>query len=235
VRQITGRRLRRRWLVFLARCAPGKEGEAPFRRLGVLYSHPDRHYHNWRHILDCLRAFGPERSRCHDPLAVEMAIWFHDAVYDPRRHDNEYESARLARRSGRALGLSEAFLGEVEKLILQTDHSRGPVLPSSKAAADDAGLLRDIDLAVLGARRRRYAGYEAAIRREYAYLSEGEYRAGRVRFIEGLLARPFLYETQRFRRRCERRARRNLRSALLQLGRIQGAPGGPAPGRRPGG
>lgn len=231
MRQITSKQLRRRWRGFIARCAPGKEGEAPFRRLDALYSHPDRHYHNWRHILNCLRAFRPERSRCHGPLAVEMAIWFHDAVYDPRRQDNESESARLARRSGEGLGLPEAFLGEVEKLILQTDHSREPVLPSPGAAADDAGLLRDIDLAVLGSRRRRYAAYEKAIRREYAFLSEGEYRVGRVRFLAGLLARPFLYKTQRFRRRCERRARRNLNAELAGLGRLHQAPGGPAPGR----
>jgi predicted metal-dependent HD superfamily phosphohydrolase len=228
VKQATGSGMLRRWRAFMARCAPGSGGEAHFRRLDDLYAQPDRHYHNWDHIARCLEELAPLRSRCRDPLALEMAIWFHDAVYDPRRHDNERESALLARRAGGALGLSPALLDEVEGLILLTDHRRVP-------AAADARLLLDIDLAVLASGRRRYAAYEAAIRREYDFVAEKDYRLQRSRLLESFLTRPAVYTSPRFRRRYEARARRNLRAALARLGRFPGAPGGLSPGRGPGG
>src|SRR5882724_783363 len=60
------------------------------------YAAPERHYHNLTHIeamLSLMRRFEDALS---DPQSVEAAIWFHDAVYDTRRHDNEEKSADLA-------------------------------------------------------------------------------------------------------------------------------------------
>src|SRR5215468_6288583 len=60
------------------------------------YSAADRHYHDLAHIeamLDLMRA---HEAALADPASVEAAIWFHDAVYDTRRHDNEQKSAELA-------------------------------------------------------------------------------------------------------------------------------------------
>jgi predicted metal-dependent HD superfamily phosphohydrolase len=224
-------RMRRKWRNFTARCAGGRRGQVLFERLDALYSGKERSYHNWRHILACLNTLKRRRSRCRNPVALEMAVWFHDAVYDPRRADNEAASARLALRAGAELGLEAALLDQVKMLILLTDH-RAPPPPSP--FADDARLLLDIDLEVLGSSRSRYAGYEAAVRREYAFVAEPDYRRGRSRLLQEFLRRPAVYTGACFGRRRERRARRNLKSALDRLGHPSGSQGGRLPGRGPG-
>ncbi len=223
--------MRRKYLIFLTRVAPGRAGEAHFACLDDLYSQPGRYYHNWRHILACLKELEPLRSLCRSFEALEMALWYHDAVYDPRRQDNELESARLARRAGEELGLSAAFLDEVETLIRLTDRHRVP--EESRPGAEDARLFVDIDLAVLCRGRRAYAAYEAAIRREYGFVNDREYRRRRGALLKEFLERPDVYASAHFRRRCETRARRNLKDALVRLGRpcADGRP----PGRGPGG
>src|SRR5437773_9783161 len=60
------------------------------------YSAPDRHYHNLAHIEAMLALLRAHERALSDPASVEVAIWFHDAVYDTRRHDNEKKSAELA-------------------------------------------------------------------------------------------------------------------------------------------
>jgi predicted metal-dependent HD superfamily phosphohydrolase len=57
------------------------------------YSSPDRYYHNFTHIQDCLSVFDQTSSLAAHPEEVELAIWFHDAVYDTKRNDNEQKSA----------------------------------------------------------------------------------------------------------------------------------------------
>jgi predicted metal-dependent HD superfamily phosphohydrolase len=62
---------------------------------------PDRHYHDLRHVETLLRL--AQDHAFADREAVEAAIWFHDAIYDTRRQDNEERSAEFAieRLSGR--------------------------------------------------------------------------------------------------------------------------------------
>ncbi len=67
------------------------------------YADPQRAYHTLDHITDCLRHFDAVRHLAAWPAAVELAIWFHDAIYDPQRGDNETRSAELAEVTLRAL------------------------------------------------------------------------------------------------------------------------------------
>lgn len=62
-----------------------------------MYSEPHRHYHNFHHIADSLAEFDRARHLAREPLAVELAIWFHDTVYDTRAGNNEEQSAELGR------------------------------------------------------------------------------------------------------------------------------------------
>jgi predicted metal-dependent HD superfamily phosphohydrolase len=227
--------LKRRWLAFCRRAGakPGREagakpgteagaagqaaGEA-FRDLDRRYRESGRHYHTWAHVAACLRELRRARraAAAADQAkagALELALWFHDAVYEPGREDNEERSAELAVRWASALGLAPAVGQRAAVLIPATRHlPQGPTRPDPAEA-----LLRDIDLAVLGACRTRYLRYERGIAREYARMPVERFREGRVKLLRGLLARPELYATPGFRRRLERRARRNLARALVQL------------------
>lgn len=178
-------------------------------RLLARYSEADRHYHDARHILACLRAFDDYTGNIGDPDAVELALWFHDAVYDPRAApgENEAASARCFRKEFEALAGVLVDIDAVERLILATDHRSPPDGP-------DADLITDLDLGILGADPPRYDGYAADIRREYAHVPESEYRQGRAHVLRAFLDRKSLYRTGFFRQTLEKSARANLEREL---------------------
>jgi predicted metal-dependent HD superfamily phosphohydrolase len=237
-------RMKRRWQAFCRRAsdAAGQGGpptglaganaadaKEVFAELDRRYREPGRHYHTWRHVAACLRELRRARPSADDEQAMEaleLAVWFHDAVYEPGRADNEEASAELALHWSAALGLGPGLGRKAARLILATRHDR------SGTASWDPGeaLLRDIDLAVLGAGWLRFMRYERGIAREYAGLPPESFRKGRAGLLRDLLSRSALYATPGFRRRLERRARRNLALALARLERRR--PTGRAAARR---
>ncbi|GEL44122.1 hypothetical protein MEX01_47130 [Methylorubrum extorquens] len=180
--------------------------EAAWRALDAGYGETGRHYHGWRHIADLLeghdavRALPDFAGLDHD--AIDLAIFFHDAVYDTARTANEWRSAALLlTHAGPAA--ESGPIRAAEAMIQAT---------AAHAPSDDAAtrLMLDLDLAVLGAPRPVYEAYAAAIRREYAVVPEAAWRFGRAGVLERFLARPDLYQTRPFRDRFETAARANL-------------------------
>lgn len=169
-----------------------------------------RVYHTLDHIRDCLRQFDVARHLAERPAEVECALWFHDAIYDPRRSDNEASSARWALEALRHAGATAAVQQRVERLILATRH-QGP------AAGGDAQLVADIDLSILGRTAAEFDGYEEQIRQEYAWLPQAAFGRARSTLLQALLARSRIYRTQHFYERYEAQARRNLARSLQRL------------------
>jgi predicted metal-dependent HD superfamily phosphohydrolase len=174
------------------------------------YDDPKRHYHYRQHLRDSLRRFWAVRGLAREPLLVELALWFHDAVYRADRSDNEEQSAKWARDALLEAGAGTEAADTVAHLILATRH--GPARPEG-----DAALLCDIDLAILGARLRTYDEYEQAIQAEYSWVPAVLYREGRAKILRNLLQREQIYLTEPFARRLERRARANLNRELGEL------------------
>lgn len=202
--------LDQRWTALARRANWSGDTAAIYAELQAAYNAPTRHYHNLHHVLQCLRTLDEVQNQCTDPTAVEAAIWFHDAVYDPTRPDNEARSADLAERHLRALGAPEPFVVTVHDLILDTRHSAPPTTP-------DGQILVDIDLSILGRPAVIYDAYDRAIRREYAHVPEDAYRTGRATVLRSFLARPSIYVTQTFQDQYELRARENLKRSLTKL------------------
>ena len=176
------------------------------------YSEPHRAYHNLAHISDCLEQFGPVRSRAHNAGAVELAIWYHDVIYDPRAKDNEERSAEVAVHVAGEAGLPVSFQESVKALILATK--------KHDASLDrDAALIVDVDLSILGRDPDRFDQYESQIRQEYNWVSEEAFAAGRTAVLESFLARPAIYGTEFFKSRYERHARENLERSIRSLRR----------------
>src|SRR5262245_59213359 len=179
------------------------------------YSAPDRHYHNLAHIEAMLALIRAHEDALSDPTSVETAIWFHDAVYDTRRHDNEEESAELA--AERLAGvLSPDRTDRITRMILAT---AGHVVPEGfdEAARRDCALFLDMDLAILGSAPDAFAAYEAAVRREYGWVPEALWIEGRRKVLQAFLARAAIYASPPFRESHEVAARENLTRSLERL------------------
>ena len=170
-----------------------------------------RHYHDWRHVCAMVAAMADGREQLADPAAVELAIWYHDVVYDPRSADNEAQSAAVAERTLTRLGLPAAFVATVAELVMATKHDGRP------PASADAAHLIDLDLSILGATPAEFDRYEAGIRAEYAHVPAVDYAAGRSAILQRFLDRPAVYATADARARWEAAARRNLRQSIDRL------------------
>jgi predicted metal-dependent HD superfamily phosphohydrolase len=180
-------------------------------RARAAYALPGRHYHDERHLDDCLRQLAAltdveERDR----RLLRWAILWHDAVYEAGRKDNEERSAELARRELLGCGVDAVDADEVARLILLTNgHDWNE---SDRLGAQ----MVSIDLAILGSEPERYDAYVGEVRREYAHLSEDQWREGRSAVLQVLLGRQPLYPAPEFRH-LEPQARRNMEEELSRL------------------
>ena len=165
------------------------------------YLEPQRHYHTLEHVAAMLhagRAF---------PLDEEqtMAVWFHDAVYDPQSQQNEMKSARLAGKWLARLGWQTESIERVGRIVLDT---KAHVPTTAKSAP-----VLDLDLMSLAAPWPEFEANTAAIRREYAHVPDEAFTAGRKAFFGEMLQRTRLFFTD-WGDRLEAPARANLERAI---------------------
>lgn len=175
------------------------------------HSEPWRKYHTLQHLRECVAWFEQVASSAEHPAEVEIALWFHDAVYALDRSDNEEQSADLARSALLAAEVPAAVAERVATLVLITKHSALPATP-------DEQLVVDIDLAILGASELRFAEYEAQIRAEYSFVPDALFREKRREILLSFLARPRIYSTPLCFERLEANARKNLAQAVGDVG-----------------
>ncbi|MFC9652481.1 MULTISPECIES: HD domain-containing protein [unclassified Streptomyces] len=183
-------------------------------RLLARWAEPQRRYHTTDHLLAVLDHIDTLAEYADDPDVVRLAAWFHDAVYQPDRSENEERSARLAERALPEAGLSDDRTREVARLVrLTTTHAAAP-------GDRDGAVLCDADLAVLAGGPEAYAAYTAAVREEYGFVPDDAFRTGRAAVLEQLLALPALFRTPYGAREWEARARANLTDELRGLTRL---------------
>ena len=181
-------------------------------RLEAAYAEPHRRHHDRDHIAHCLALLDQVEGLAEgERRLLTWAIWWHDAVYDPKASDNEARSAEMARADLAELGASDAERDEVARLIRLTAEHR--VESGDRLGA----ILVSIDLAILGAEPPAYDAYARAVREEYAHLPESLWRAGRGRVLQTFLAMPALYPDPVLRARLEAPARVNLARELASL------------------
>ena len=179
-------------------------------RLLAAWSEPQRRYHTLHHLGDCLALFEQAAHLAEHPAEVEIALWFHDAVYDLKSKDNEARSAAWADECLQAARAGQEVRERMHALIMATCHA---ALPTTL----DERLLVDIDLSILGAPAERFDEYEVQVRQEYAWVPGPLFRRKRREILQGFLARPSIYSTEWFFSRREEQARDNLRRSLSRL------------------
>lgn len=217
--------LRARWRGATAAAGAAADRDpAPYAdRLLAAWAEPQRKYHTTAHLADVLARIdvlaphaphaphAADGADIPDTAAVELAAWFHDAVYRPDRSENEERSAALAERALPELGIDAATTAEVARLVrLTVTHDPAP--------GDTNGeVLCDADLAVLAGTPTEYAAYAAAVRAEYGFVPDGAFRDGRAAVLRQLLALPRLFRTPYGAAHWEAPARANLAEELEGL------------------
>jgi predicted metal-dependent HD superfamily phosphohydrolase len=187
---------------------PSPEGAAVYADLRRLLGAPYRHYHTLEHIHDCVRRIDEVAPLLVDRDAVELALWFHDAVYEFGAATNERRSAEMFVRMSD--GATSVFRRRVCGLILATRHA-------GIAHGNDRRFVVDIDLAGFGAPWAEFMRNGALLRKESAAKTDAQYQAGQVCFLDQLRRRPRFFSTDYFRDLYETTAQDNLRRLLDEL------------------
>jgi predicted metal-dependent HD superfamily phosphohydrolase len=185
-----------------------------FDTLSRAWGERTRRYHGHEHLAECLHQLDLAAHTLTSTDVVELALWFHDAVYVPAAADNEESSARLLIQESRRLRIDAATAERSAALVRATAH------PTAEALAPEAALMLDVDLSILGSDPVRFLEYEYAIGEEFQDTPRLKFEIGRGRFLTSLLARPSIFHTDFFRERYEAVAREQL-SALLRTPRYR--------------
>lgn len=201
---------RARWEALVGSFGAASSGSDVYAKLVAAYSEPHRHYHTAAHVDDCLTQLDQAREIAAAPHEVELALWFHDAVYEPASPGNEAASAAWAREFLRSIGVSAAQQSRVYRYILATKHDVEP-------EAGDQTVVVDVDLSILGRGAEEFDLFERNIRSEYEWVPDPVYRRKRVEVLEAFLKRPAIYGSEWFRGRYETQARRNLQRTIQSL------------------
>ena len=181
-----------------------------FHSLQQAYSEKHLHYHTQQHISACLAHLDDSNHLATNPYEIEMALWFHDVIYQPYSSDNELKSALWAKNFLLKNNVDKAIIARVYNLIMVTLHN-GLI-----NTADEA-LMIDIDLTILGSHTDIYHIFEKNIRKEYRFVPYFLYKKKRAEILQGFLDQARIYHTEYFYALFEKLARENIQKALLNL------------------
>jgi len=186
-------------------------GRIELSELVHLYNQPHREYHNLQHIYDSLKEMDEVYNSIRHPSEVEMAIWYHDAIYDTKRNDNEKRSAELSWNRLYKTGLLGYFINDVYSMILATKHN------GNNIEDNDTKYLVDIDLSNLGVSPEKFEENSKKIRQEYGWVPESEFNKNRKAILEHFNNSDYIYHTNYFREKYENQARENLEREIKKL------------------
>ena len=177
-----------------------------FHLLFNAYTESQRYYHTIQHIVECLDLFHQIKEQLNDTIAIELAIWFHDVIYDPKAIDNEEQSAELMQKSCSNLLASDQIQKVYDWIIATKKH---------QALTDqDLNYLLDIDLAILGNSTARFAEYEQQIQQEYTWVESDLYKLKRAEVLQYFYQMQPIYQTHYFNHLFEDQAKQNLLKML---------------------
>lgn len=186
--------------------------EQCFQKLAKAYNETHRYYHQTEHINSMLDEIYNCKDNTIDQDTLLFATWFHDVVYNPRKHDNEASSAEIAALELRKLSVPEEIIKKVKGLILATaDHT------NVQSPGPDTSFFLDCDLKVLGAENRDYLQYAENIRKEYKHVLSFIYKRERKKILKRFITSTTIYRTEYFRNKYEQQARKNISTEIQNL------------------
>lgn len=196
-----------RWLALWKRIGAQGNPYVVYNDLIARYSESHRAYHTLDHIGHCLDELDWVRDIVTDPNALELAIWYHDVIYDTKAKDNEEQSAAFARKVLESVLVSGDLAQQVADLVIASKHRMMPIDHNTQ-------FFVDIDLAILGQSEEKFDEYELRIRKEYEWVPKDAFIIARSAILRSFLSRSSIYGTQFFRDKYEAQARRNIERSL---------------------
>lgn len=188
------------------------------------WEQPHRAYHHSGHLSQMLadldRLYAHRMQAGSTPLALILAAWFHDAVYEGAPGEDERRSEQLAIASLEPLVTAGLLSGDelqmVRLLVRATATHELPEsanLPAGYNPADIEFFL-DADIAILAAEPARYRRYLRGVRSEYSHFDDEAFRAGRTTFLRSILGRERIFLSEQALKLWEEPAQANLRAEL---------------------
>ena len=178
-----------------------------FEKLSQLYTGQHRFYHGKNHIQECLDKMDQLESEPGHSGNVEIAIWFHDAIYEAGNSDNEQRSMEWFTDCA-CDHLNNESITEIQRLIMVTDHKNMPGSSTEK-------FMVDIDLLSFSTPLDKFMADGEKIRNEFYNVSDDDFIRDQIGFLTRLLDRSSIYSTEYFVKHHEKDARSNI-SHLLE-------------------
>ncbi len=176
-----------------------------FNVIEQAYTESNRYYHNLAHIQSMLLEIENCTDNSLDKDSLLFATWFHDIIYNPKKHDNEVQSAVVAISYLTQLSVPEDKIELAKELILATaNHTKAPL---------DNGNLNfflDCNLKILSFEREEYLKYAKSIRKEYQHVIDFLYKNSRRKILKKFLESPYIYRTEYFKNNYEVQAKANI-------------------------
>jgi len=157
-------------------------GDKALVQLPYRWNEKHRYYHNTNHLVQILQDiendFQFKSLNIYEKHALLLAAFYHDAVYNPKKEDNEDQSIKLFIASFQ--GKDIKMIDKVCDLIEVTKHRKRPFKKLEKIMwdADNAGFKRGYD---------HLMRTEKLIQKEYSYLPKEKFREGKIKFLESNL------------------------------------------------
>ena len=198
-----------RWDTTLKRAEAQGASPSLIEEILGAYSGKGRYYHvrnHLRHMFEVYDRFFQEPN-----IALELAFWYHDFVYDPTACDNEVQSANIGQmRVERMLQVPSPVGAKIRNLILFSQYTRQP-------ETREEMILHDIDLAIFGEGLDLFVRYEGDIRLEYQFVEIEAYRKGRASILKRFLRDPFYFTPEIRFSSYETLAQINIRKSIEAL------------------
>ena len=191
-------------------CDNGELRDIFLKEIEKQYLGKKRHYHTLTHLEHMFSLMEEIEGELEDSDMFSFAIFYHDIIYKIQRKDNEEQSAKLAKERLLKLGVDEERAEHCKKLIESTETNDPQEVP-------DSDYLNDIDLAILGDAPEIYKDYTKKIRKEFSVYPDFLFNPGRKNVLQHFLEQDYIYQTDYFRHKLEKQARKNIESELKSL------------------
>jgi predicted metal-dependent HD superfamily phosphohydrolase len=197
--------------VFTQLCQKYTNDLALIEKLGLVlqkaYTHRSRYYHNLAHIEHVYQQLLPLQADIQDWDSLAFAVFYHDAVYNVIKKNNEAQSAVLAEKHLIQIDFPADKIALVKAHIIATQYHTFSTHP-------DTNFLTDADLSILGSPWDTYLEYTKQIRAEYGIYPDLLYNPGRKKVLKHFLEMPSIYKTPPFQALYEAQAKANLSREL---------------------